>query len=92
MIVSLWNEVRDSVGQAALDFNERTKGLRGSGPTFSTKDCKAQGRYCIRIEKQPEGTSIEIFLDASDDSLKSSLNGDEPVRICGYRLTDRKVR
>jgi len=85
-IAGLWNAMRDSVGVTVHEFTKRTS---GSGIPLTRKDCKARGQYCIRVEKgQQPPSSVEVFLDEQDKTLKVSLP-DEPERarlVCGYRL------
>ena len=86
-MVALWNAVRDSVGTAVIEYSQRTEGLCKG---FSMDDCKAKGRFCIRI-RRGEDTSAEVYLDESDDSLMFARAGGDARRVCGYRLrSDRK--
>ncbi|HSR07239.1 MAG TPA: hypothetical protein VLM42_08825 [Bryobacteraceae bacterium] len=85
-IGALWNAMRDSVGVAVQEFAKRTSGC---GVTLTRKDCRARGQYCIRVEKGPQPSSIELFLDEEDKAFKVSLSTEpeQAKQICGYRLT-----
>ena len=77
-IEGLWNSLRDSVGEAMAEFQ-----IAVAGSDVHGKDCKARGRFCIRIEKQD--SFLEVFLDQSHRLVKSA-NLDSERTICGYRL------
>lgn len=87
-ITPLWNSLRDSVGDAVIEF-----GQSFNMPGVDHSDCRARGRLCIRVQKP--GHFIEIFLSESDQSIKlapgimdiSGSNEDGTIReICRYRL------
>jgi hypothetical protein len=78
-IGALWNSLRDSIGDALTEFQ---LSVHNSG--VSGKDCKARGRFCIRIEKND--SSIEVFLDLSHRLVKSGSLDLEEKTLCGYRL------
>jgi hypothetical protein len=50
-----------------------------------------QGKYCTRIHKAIDNSSIEVYLDESNRSLNVSPEGRAAREICRYRITeDRK--
>lgn len=89
-IGTLWNAMRDSVGVAVHEFTECTSGC---GVTLTRKDCRANGQYCIRVEKGQPLSSIELFLDEEDKALKISLSTEpeQTKRMCGYWLTPNRL-
>jgi hypothetical protein len=85
----LWNRMRDSIGVAIREFNERTTGTPNS---LDRTDCRDKGGYCTRILKAVDNSSIEVYLDERSQSLNASRGGHTAAgKICGYRITeDRK--
>jgi hypothetical protein len=83
-VPKLWNRVRDSVGEAVVEFNERTS---GTVHTLDHTDCMAKGKYCTRIHKAIDNSSIEVYLDESNRSLNVSREGHTTSEICRYRIT-----
>jgi hypothetical protein len=82
----LWNRMRDNVGEAVVEFNERTA---GTGNTLDQTDCMAKGKYCTRIHKAIDNSSIEVYLDEGNRSLNVSREGrTAPGEICRYRITE----
>ena len=57
---------------------------------FSAKDCLAQGKYCVRVVKLSDNSSVEVFLDEEAKVLKLSGLDTEPTIICAYRLTEAR--
>lgn len=83
-VPKLWNAMRDSVGQAVIEYNAR---VPDTAHELTLSDCKAQGRFCRRLERKHTGASLEIYLDESNASLKISLQPSAVSEsICGYRL------
>jgi len=81
--------MRDSIGAAIIEFNEQTSGTPN---TLEHTDCMARGRYCARIHKAIDNSSIEIYLDESDRSLNVTREGRASRKVCEYRITeDRKA-
>jgi len=85
---TLWNEVRDSIGQSVVEFNGRTE---GSGLSIAVKDCAARGKFCIRVLKVPDQSFVELFLDEDMRCFKISQAGSESKNVCGYELTPDKA-
>ena len=85
----LWNRLRDSIGVAMSEFNERAGGTPN---TLGRTDCRAKSDYCTRILKSIDNSSIEVYLDERSQSLNASRGGHTAAgKICGYRITeDRK--
>ncbi len=82
----MWDRVRDSIGAAVFEFNERTKGTPN---TIDHTECMAKGQYCTRIHKAIDNSSIEVYLDESDHSLNVLQEGRMSLgKICGYRITE----
>jgi hypothetical protein len=77
---SLWNSLRDSIGTAAVEFNQ----LHAKGAEVYTKDCGAQSAHCMRVEwhKDKEAISIEIYVKG-DVVYVSKERDVNPVAICG---------
>jgi len=88
-VPKLWNRMRDNIGQAVVEFNEQTAGTPN---TLDHTDCMAKGKYCTRIHKAIDNSSIEVYLDESSRTLNCSREGRMLAeKICGYRITeDRK--
>jgi hypothetical protein len=82
----LWNRVRDSIGEAVVEFNE---GTTGTGNTLDHTDCMAKGKYCTRIHKAIDNSSIEVYLDEDNRSLNILRQGlMASGEICRYRITE----
>src|ERR1019366_6062880 len=83
-VPKLWDKVRDNIGEAVSEFNEQT------GPkALGFADCMANGKYCTRIHKAINNSSIEVYLDESDRSLNVSREGRRSSgKICGYRIAE----
>jgi hypothetical protein len=81
-VPALWDAIRDSIGLAVAEFNERLDGLQ----KITAADCTARGRWCRRISKA-DGSNIEIFFDEADRTLRTSTNSaEQPSLVCSYRL------
>jgi hypothetical protein len=85
-VLALWNQMRDDIGQAVLEFNEQSQ------DTVEHKPCTANGEYCIRIHRSINNSSIEVYLNPKGHTLCVSRGTPgSQKRICGYRVTeDRK--
>jgi hypothetical protein len=82
----LWNAMRDSIGQAVLEYNSR---VAGTGQELSSEDCKSNGRFCRRIEKKIDGGVLEVYLDTTDATLKVFQQPSSATKaVCSYRLHD----
>lgn len=88
---ALWNEMRDSVGQALMEYGQRTLNL-AVVPAFRSTDCQARGRFCIRVVKHPDAAWLEIFLDQANRVLKTAQEGGVEKDVCQYRLGDQGLQ
>lgn len=78
-----WNELRDSVGRATVDYNQRI----GDADHLDHTDCMARGPLCTRLHKAGNGATLELFLDEEHRQLKAAPSvGGEIRTVCGYRL------
>src|ERR1700676_2240532 len=86
-VPKLWDKMRDSIGEAVTEFNERTSGTPN---TLARTDCMSKSKYCVRIQKALNNSSIEVYLDEGDRSLNVSRQDRAPInnKICGYRITE----
>jgi hypothetical protein len=82
-IPRLWDQVRDNIGQATLEYNARTD---GSGNHLDHTDCMARARLCTRLHQARDGSMIEVFLNESDASLRTVTRDGTENTICHYRL------
>jgi hypothetical protein len=84
-VPKLWDKMRDSIGSAVIEFNEQTA---ETGNTLGRADCTAKGKFCVRINKVLDNSSIEIYLDESERSLNTFRGNGRSTnkRVCGYRI------
>jgi hypothetical protein len=87
-VPKLWDRMRDSIGEAIREFNERTS----CTPNTLQHGACVEGKYCTRIHKAIDSSSIEVCLEEGARTLNISRQGRRsPEKICGYRITeDRK--
>ncbi len=86
-IPNLWNKVRDNIGQAVEEFNNRTP----LAEHLDHRDCMARGKHCIRLHKAVDNSEIEVFLNETSRLLKTATGNHSDKTICKFRLTgDRK--
>jgi hypothetical protein len=80
-----WNSVRDSIGTAAMEYNERVKGTEW---TLHRADCTSKSSMCMRLETRgPHARSIEVFIDDNAPTLNIYLPAINDTRqICKYHL------
>ncbi len=81
-VPALWNEVRDGIGLALIEFNARLFGLQEA----TAKDCTSKGQWCLRVLKSVDGSTIEVFIDEAERAVKSAAPLGEPSTVCRYRL------
>lgn len=86
LIKGLWNSMRDSIGEVVAEFNTRTSNIVAP---ISSKDCKAFGQFCRRVEKT-NGEFIEVFLDEENRSV--NVKDEMPRPICEYGLDATRSR
>jgi hypothetical protein len=82
-IPRLWDQVRDSIGQAVLEYNARTDGSRNH---IDHTDCTARARLCARLHQTRDGSTIEVFLNEDDASLRTATRDGTENIVCHYRL------
>jgi hypothetical protein len=84
-LLPLWSGLRDAIGNAVDHFCQFVH-----DPRVASKDCKARGKYCIRIERGE--LCLEVFLVPTERVVKYAGFGKDEIPICRYRLnTDRKA-
>jgi hypothetical protein len=90
-IGTLWKAVRDSIGQAAIEYNQRTNGTYF---TLYPSGCTSKSSLCMRIEMKGESArSIEVFIEDSEPILKVYMRRSKETReICRYRLCEDRSR
>ena len=81
---SLWDQVRDAIGEAVAEFNEQMENPNA----ITHSPCMANGKYCIRVRKTADESTIEIQLNPKNRTLGISPKGHGHKEICVYRAAD----
>jgi hypothetical protein len=82
-LLALWNTIRDSIGAAVLEYNQR---VYQTDAQLSMSDCTAKSRLCVRLEMKRKNRFIEVFIDENEQALSLCYQAAQAcIEVCRYR-------